>query len=173
MFDSPFRKAHETNKSSAAADSALRELRRIVLSKGSRAQKLRQVAETLRASGGYRWVGLYDVERHRGVVSNVVWVGPGAPQYPEFPINKGLTGRAIQTGSTVNAGDVTMDSDYLTALGTTKSEIILPVIDDQGSVVGTVDVESEIHNAFGPEVQRFLERCAEVVRPLWGGRLER
>jgi uncharacterized protein YlxW (UPF0749 family) len=54
-----------------------------------------------------------------------------------------------------------------------EGESILPVIDDQGSVVGTVDVESEIHNAFGPEVQRFLERCAEVVRPLWGGRLER
>jgi GAF domain-containing protein len=115
----------------------------------------------------YRWVGLYDVVPARGIVSCLVWDGPSALQYPEFPLEKGLTGRSIRSGKTVNVGDVASDADYLTALESTKSEIILPIIGDEGLVVGTVDVESQFRNAFGPEAQALLEECAEVIRPLW------
>jgi putative methionine-R-sulfoxide reductase with GAF domain len=60
------------------------------------------------------------------------------------------------------------DPHYLTALGNTKSEIIVPVFDQQGSVVaGTIDVESELVDAFSSETQKLLEECAEVIRPLW------
>jgi putative methionine-R-sulfoxide reductase with GAF domain len=56
----------------------------------------------------------------------------------------------------------------MTALGTTKSEIIVPILGAQGSVVvGTIDVESASLDAFSPETQKLLEECAEVIRPLW------
>jgi putative methionine-R-sulfoxide reductase with GAF domain len=102
-------------------------------------------------------------------VRNLVWDGPGAPAHPEFPVDKGLTGAAIAQGRTINVPDVSKDPCYLTALSTTRSEIIVPIFDEQGSViVGTIDVESELADAFGPEVQRTLESCASVIRPLWG-----
>jgi L-methionine (R)-S-oxide reductase len=113
-------------------------------------------------------VGLYDVDRAAGTVANIVWSGPGAPEYPTFPITKGLTGAAIFTRKTVNVGDVTADPRYLTAFGTTRSEIISPVLDEAGeNVVGTIDVESEKPNAFPEEVQTLLEACSKVIRPLW------
>jgi putative methionine-R-sulfoxide reductase with GAF domain len=63
---------------------------------------------------------------------------------------------------------MTKAPDYLTALGNTKSEIIVPVFDAQGlAVVGTIDVESETPNAFSPETQKLLEECAAVIQPLW------
>ena len=56
----------------------LTELVEIVSNTGDRIASLRLVADLLKSSGGYRWVGLYDVDRMAGVVRNIVWSGPGA-----------------------------------------------------------------------------------------------
>jgi len=68
----------------------------------------------------------------------------------------------------VNVGDVAADPRYLTAFGTTRSEIIVPVFDGTSeSVVGTIDIESEKPNAFPEDVQALLEDCSKVIQPLW------
>jgi len=149
-------------------DILIRDLRILVSAAKDRVAALQSVAELLRSSGRYRWVGLYDVDRAAGTVTNIAWSGPGPPEYPAFPITKGLTGAVISTRKTVNIGDVAADPRYLTAFGTTKSEIIVPVFDAAGkNVVGTIDVESEKPNAFPEEVQTLLEACSKVIRPLW------
>jgi len=149
-------------------DILIRDLRILVSAAKDRVAALQSVAELLRSSGRYRWVGLYDVDRAAGTVTNIAWSGPGPPEYPAFPITKGLTGAVISTRKTVNIGDVAADPRYLTAFGTTKSEIIVPVFDRAGeNVVGTIDVESEKPNAFPKEVQTLLEACSKVIRPLW------
>jgi hypothetical protein len=63
------------------------------------------------------------------MVRNVTWSGPGAPEHPTFPLTKGLTSAAIAQKQIVNVGDVMSDPRYLTAFGTTRSEIIVPVFD--------------------------------------------
>jgi L-methionine (R)-S-oxide reductase len=134
----------------------------------SREARIQALADQIRSTGDFRWVGLYDVDRERGLVINIAWSGAGAPAFPTFPITKGLTSRAIAGKRTVNVGDVAGDADYLTALGTTRSEIIVPIIGEESEdVVGTLDVESERVNAFTPEVQTFLEGCADAIRLLW------
>jgi GAF domain-containing protein len=149
-------------------DMLMRDLGILVSTAADRVAALQSVAELLRSSGKYRWVGLYDVDRAAGTVTNLVWSVPGAPEYPTFPITKGLTGAAISTRKTVNVGGVTADPRYLTAFGTTRSEIIVPVLDGAGeNVVGTIDVESEKPNPFPEEVQTLLEACSKVIRPLW------
>jgi L-methionine (R)-S-oxide reductase len=142
-------------------------LRELAAAPRPRLERMRSVARALRESGGYRWVGLYDVDRLAGEVINVVWDGPGAPAFPVFPITKGLAGCAITDGKTMNVGDVSADPRYLTTFGTTRSEIIVPVFDDGAAVVGTIDIESDKSNAFDNKTQRLLEGCAEVLRPLW------
>ena len=126
------------------------------------------MADTIRHIGGYRWVGLYDVDHAAGVVRNVVLSGPGAPEYPQFPINKGPTGAAIAEKRTINVGDVTADGRYLTTFGSTQAEIIVPIFANR-KVIGTIDVASELRDAFNAEMQMLLERCADVVSPLWRG----
>ena len=90
----------------------LTELVRIVSNTGDRIASLRLVADLLKSSGGYRWVGLYEVDRMARVVRNIVWSAPGVPEYPTFPVTKGLTGAAVAGRHTVNGGDVRADPRY-------------------------------------------------------------
>jgi putative methionine-R-sulfoxide reductase with GAF domain len=129
---------------------------------------LEQIASLLRSSANYRWVGLYHIDHRAGLVRNITWSGPGALEHPTFPLTKGLTSAAVAQKQTINVGDVSADARYLTAFGTTRSEIIVPVFDVDGkNVLGTIDIESEAPNAFDKPTQDFLEACSAVIRPLW------
>ena len=146
------------------------ELRRILALDEDRVTKARWIAERIREAGAYRWVGIYDVDIGAGMVSNIAWSGPNAPAYPDFPVTKGLTSRAIAMRKTVNVGDVASDSSYLTALDSTRAEIIVPVLDEAGGrVIGTIDVESERLNAFDSGAEALLEECADVLTDFWTG----
>jgi len=152
-----------------SADSPLlEELRKIVSSATPRVQKLQVIAALIRNSGNYRWVGLYEIDERVGEVINLVWDGPDAPAYPRFPIGKGLTGTAIEERKVINVGDVISDPRYLTAFGSTRSEIVVPILDERrGKTVGTIDVESEQVNAFDSDTEKALVACADVIAFLW------
>jgi putative methionine-R-sulfoxide reductase with GAF domain len=107
-------------------DKLLLDIQDLVSNARDRVAALQGVAEVLRSSGNYRWVGIYDVDGAAGTVANIVWSGPGAPEYPKFPITKGLTGAAISSRKTVNVGDVVADPRYLTAFGTTSRKLLFP-----------------------------------------------
>ena len=146
----------------------LSELRAITTETGVRIHSLQKIANVIRNSGNYRWVGLYDVDYAAQTVAVVVYSGPGAPEFPTFPITKGLTGGTIRSRMTVSVGDVSADPRYLTAFGSTQSEIIVPIFDARGEhVIGTIDVESEYRNAFDQDTQSVLEECARIIAPLW------
>ena len=143
-------------------------LGRSIVTTEDRVAALQEIADLLRSSGNYRWVGLYDVNYVKKIVENIVFSGPGAPEYLTFPITKGLTARAISNRQTVNVVDVSADPSYLTAFGSTRSEIIVPVFDRLNQkVVGTIDVESEQPSAFNDEVQFTLENLAKEIRTFW------
>ena len=142
-------------------------LRDILVSYADRVTKAARITEAVRIAGEYRWVGLYDVDLRHGLVANISWSGPSAPAYPIFPVTRGLTSRAVAEKHTINVGDVAGDPAYLTALLSTCSEIIIPVLNTSGTVVGTLDVESEQPDAFDPAAQSLLEQCAQVLAPFW------
>jgi GAF domain-containing protein len=151
-------------------DSALQTARmlieRIVAAETPRALKAKAFAEVIRSLRDFRWVGIYDVGPES--VSVIAWTGPEGPAYPAFPISSGLTSAAIREKKTIVVGDVRNDSRYLTALGNTVSEMIVPVLDSAGrKVVGTIDVESEFANAFSAEQAAEIEGFARLALPLW------
>jgi L-methionine (R)-S-oxide reductase len=147
-------------------NNVLGQIRSIAASGDDRAAKAKRLAERIQTLGSYRWVGVYDVGTEQ--VSIIAWSGPSAPEYPTFPVDKGLTGAAIQQKKTVVVGDVRNDPRYLTAFGSTLSEIIVPVLAPGGDrVIGTVDVESERANAFSASDQQMIEQCGEAALALW------
>ena len=144
----------------------LAEISRILEKNYGREEKAARVAEAIRRAGDYRWVGIYEVMEDE--IANVAFDGPGAPVYPRFPITQGLSGAAVASGETVFAGDVAEDPRYLTAFGSTRSEIIVPVVEGaKRKVVGTLDVESEEKDAFSEADRSALERCAVAVAGLF------
>jgi putative methionine-R-sulfoxide reductase with GAF domain len=147
-------------------DAIVRQIAKVLATTADRAAKASQAAQAIRGAGGYRWVGIYDVADQR--VANLAWSGPGPPAHPVFAVTQGLTSTAITTRASVLVGDVTVDQRYLQALGDTRSELIVPVLDPHdGRVVGTLDVESQRRGAFGPADQQALERAAAALLPLW------
>jgi len=149
-------------------DQLLSQLENIVVTTHDRQASLQEASALIRSSGNYRWVGLYDVDHAAGLVRNVSWSGPGAPEHPTFPLTQGLTSAAVAQKQIVNVGDVSADPRYLTAFGSTRSEIIVPIFDRAGDqVIGTIDVESEEPNAFTKDIEDLLGACAKVIRPLW------
>ena len=156
-----------------------RRIRAIVVQDSDRAVRAKQLAETVRSLGNYRWTGVYDVASK--LVSIIAYSsalsgaypgnsGPGAPDYPTFPITKGRTGSAIREKTTIVVGDVRADPRYLTAFANTLLEIIVAIVHPQSrAVIGTIDVESERANAFSTYDQELLEECAGSALPLWVG----
>jgi L-methionine (R)-S-oxide reductase len=93
---------------------------------------------------------------------------PGAPAHPRFPRTQGLTASAVASGHAVIVDDVTADPRYLTAFVSTRSEMIVPVLDrSHSTVVGTIDVESERVAAFGKAQRVLVERFARAIVPLY------
>lgn len=146
-------------------NNTLNQIRSTAMGGGGRADKAQHLAEGIRKLGDYRWVGIYDVGAEE--VSILAWSGPGAPEFPKFSVTKGLTGAAIAEKKTVIVGDVRNDARYLTAFGTTLSEIIVPVLSPTGGVIGTVDVESERPNAFTDRDADMIQQCIAAALPLW------
>ena len=147
-------------------NNALNQIRSIAMGGDDRAEKARRLAERIQTLGEYRWVGVYDVGPNR--VSIIAWSGPDAPEHRSFPASKGFVGAAIQGKKAVVVGDLRNDLRYLTAFGSTLSEIIVPVLSPgDGRVIGTVDVESDRPSAFSESDQQLIEQCAQAALPLW------
>ncbi len=54
---------------------------------------------------------------------------------PSTRVTKGLTSAAVAEKRVINVGDVLSDPRYLTAPGTTRSEIIIPVLDARAKLL--------------------------------------
>jgi putative methionine-R-sulfoxide reductase with GAF domain len=147
-------------------DWVLDEIRAIASGKGSRHDRARRIAAGIKNLSQYRWVGVYDVGVE--LVTIIAFSGPAAPAHPTFSVTQGLTAAAIKRKLPVMVNDVRIDGRYLTAFGSTASEIIIPVLASKdGSVIGTIDVESEHTNAFSQRDQDMLAECARAALPLW------
>lgn len=146
-------------------NNTLNQIRSTAMGGGNRAERAKHIAEGIRRLGNYRWVGIYDIGAEE--VSILAWSGPGAPAFSKFPVSDGLTGAAVAEKKTVIVGDVRNDARYLTAFGSTLSEIIVPVLSPSGAVIGTVDVESESANAFTERDAEMIQHCIAAALPLW------
>jgi putative methionine-R-sulfoxide reductase with GAF domain len=127
-------------------------------------ERAQRIADLVRRRTGRRWVGVYRVSLDE--VANLAWSGPAAPAYPRFPATRGLTGAAIASQTSVLSNDVASDPRYLTALKSTGSELVVPVL-LEGRVVGTLDVEDERTGAFDDDDQKLFEQLAQALTGLY------
>lgn len=93
---------------------------------------------------------------------------PRLARLPRFHVGRGLSGQAVATRRTIICNDVLNDPRYLTAFGSTRSEIVVPLTRaTDGDVIGTLDVEAEREGAFSEADRKFLEECARAAASLW------
>jgi len=117
----------------------------------------------------YNWVGFYLLEpgAQPPMLGLGAFVGAMTP-HTRIPLNQGICGAAASSGKTIVVDDVSKDPRYLACSLETKSEIVVPIF-VKGRVAGELDIDSHFPAAFGPEDQKLVQYCAEVV----GQKLER
>jgi GAF domain-containing protein len=112
----------------------------------------------------YSWVGIYVVDGKDLVLD--AWAGPVATEHVRIPIGKGVCGFAAKSGKTEIVSDVSKDPRYLQCFLSTKSEIVVPIL-NQGLVLGEIDIDSDRLDAFSSVDRQFLEAVAKKTSSQW------
>jgi GAF domain-containing protein len=127
-------------------------------------EALDNVVDVLTQVAHYNWVGIYLLD------GDTLVLGPfrGAEtEHVRIPIGQGICGLAARTAATVNVPDVNQDSRYLACFLSTRSELVVPIFDPDGKVVGEIDNDSDTVNAFTQVDESVVERIARLLTPFF------
>lgn len=107
----------------------------------------------------YTWTGIYLLEGDQLVLHN--YIGKPSP-HTKIPLGKGICGAAAAQKETILVSDVNADPRYLACSLETKSEIVVPIINN-GKVYGEIDIDSDEPNAFDIEDKELLEAVSSLL----------
>ncbi|MFN4203070.1 MAG: GAF domain-containing protein [Tabrizicola sp.] len=108
------------------------------------------------------WTGFYRV-----VAPELLKIGPyqGGHGCLVIPFSRGVCGAAARTGQVQNVPDVDAFPGHIACSSTTRSELVLPVWNAQGRLLGVLDLDSNTPAAFTREDEDWLAPLlAEVFR---------
>ena len=107
---------------------------------------------------GLNWVGFYFYDGTELVV------GPfqGLPACVRIPLDKGVCGAAASTRQTQRIEDVHAFPGHIACDSASNSELVVPLVDDAGALVGVFDLDSPLPARFSVEDQHGLEAIARA-----------
>ena len=125
---------------------------------------LERAARALRqASSRHTSVYLYGLESD----TLVIRAFSGRPtEHTRIRVGEGVCGRAVASGVSQVVADVAGDPDYISCSLETRSECVVLVHRD-GRVVGQIDIDSDVPDAFTAEDVNCVEEAAKLVAPLF------
>ena len=127
------------------------------------------LVDRLRRHCKWEHVSLFRVAEDRGRVRLVCQAREQDSRLPddfELSVSKGVLGRCVRTGRTVNVPDVARDPEYEIGIESTRSELVVPLGGER--VHWLLNIEATSTNAFGAEEQRAVERLMRVAATVLG-----
>ncbi len=103
-------------------------------------------------------------------------VGPfqGKPACVRIPLGKGVCGTAARTRETQVVRDVHEFPGHIACDSASQSEIVVPLVADDGALIGVWDVDSPELARFDDEDRRGMEAlCRVFVELAWARRATR
>ena len=111
----------------------------------------------------YNWVGIYLLEGDMLVLHDYL----GKPtEHTRIPVGVGVCGVAVAEGANQIVGDVTRLDNYLACSVGTRSEIVV-LIRRGADILGQIDIDSDLENAFTSEDEELLVRVAGRISRLF------
>ena len=104
---------------------------------------------------GHLWTGFYRVADE-----GMLRVGPyqGTLGCLEIAFGRGVCGMAAEEQRTMIVADVHAFPGHITCDARSRSEIVVPILDWGGRLLGVLDIDADTLNAFDADDQRGLER---------------
>ena len=96
----------------------------------------------------FDWTGFYRV-----VAPNLLKIGPyqGGHGCLVIPFDKGVCGACARSGEVQLVPDVDAFPGHIACASSTRSELVLPVIDGDGALIAVFDIDSDQPDAFSDE----------------------
>jgi GAF domain-containing protein len=103
------------------------------------------VCELHHSDDRFDWTGFYRVTG-----PELMKIGPyqGGHGCLVIPFARGVCGAAARTGEIQLVADVDAFPDHIACASSTKSELVLPVWNGKGKLLGVLDLDSDQPNAF-------------------------
>jgi len=104
--------------------------------------------EVHHADDRFDWTGFYRV-----TAPELLKIGPyqGGHGCLVIPFSRGVCGAAARTGEVQLVADVNAFEGHIACASSTQSEIVLPVWNDEGTLLGVFDIDSNQPAAFTQE----------------------
>ncbi|NBW93619.1 MAG: GAF domain-containing protein [Bacteroidetes bacterium] len=113
----------------------------------------------------FHWTGFY-----RTVRPGHLQIGPyqGTHGCLDIPFERGVCGAAARSKQTQLVPDVNRFPGHIACSSTTRSEIVVPVLNSDGHVIAVLDVDSNDVDAFDEEDRISLEWLCDLLGTRWG-----
>jgi L-methionine (R)-S-oxide reductase len=115
------------------------------------------------ADDRFDWTGFY-----RNVGDETLKIGPyqGGHGCLVIPFSRGVCGAAARTGEIQLVADVDAFPGHIACASSTRSEIVLPVWNAQGDLIGVLDIDSDQPDAF---TEADADGLSAILRRVFGG----
>lgn len=110
-------------------------------------------------SEDFNWTGIYMMRD--GKLEVGPYIGPETP-HAVIELNKGICGAAASKKHSIIVDDVTADPRFLACSLSTRSEIVVPLMDGD-RCLGEIDVDSNRPRNFTSADREMLEAIAGVI----------
>jgi len=108
----------------------------------------------------FDWTGFYRV-----TAPDLLKIGPyqGGHGCLQIPFSRGVCGAAARTGKVQLVADVHSVADHIACAATTRSELVLPLRNGAGTLIGVFDIDSNLPNAFSQQDASALAAILSAV----------
>jgi len=120
---------------------------------------LANLSAALHDTFGWWWVGFYWVKNNELVLSP--FQGPIA--CTRIKSGKGVCGTVWKEAKSRLVPDVNAFAGHIACSGSSVSEVVVPIFDKQGHVVGVLDVDSERYDVLDEEDVFYLEKISQLI----------
>ncbi|MFU8881527.1 MAG: GAF domain-containing protein [Rhodobacterales bacterium] len=102
----------------------------------------------------FDWTGFYRV-----TAPELLKIGPyqGGHGCLVIPFSRGVCGAAARTGQVQLVPDVDAFPGHIACASSTRSELVLPVFNGSGALLGVFDIDSDQPDAFTPQDAKALQ----------------
>lgn len=106
------------------------------------------------------WAGFYTLESE-----GYLLLAPfqGKPACIRIPVGRGVCGTAVKENATQLVADVHEFAGHIACDSASKSEIVIPLHDKNGRIVGVLDIDSPVTNRFTETDRTGLEEFARIL----------